>query len=303
MEYNDEFKIIDTEDKAYFLGLLFADGSISKENTVRISLVDKQLIDDLELRFPFFNRGEFDYSKYGENHKIQYSLAKSNKVLYQDLFNLGLRERKSTENKELITIPELDNNLMNHFIRGYFDGNGSISIPSLRPNLRRVEICSASEYLINKFKQILLSNCIDCPYYRVKENPTYNLYVLEWIASENILNLKDYLYKNCTISLKRKKELFDSFKIIDKTDNNPKCPKCGSNTKKNGTRQMVKGLVIRYKCDNCNKNYTLPAQTKSDELLETHKALSTIIFSKNDKDTLTTSSQAIDTSIEGSTTT
>ena len=64
MEYNREFKIIDTEEKAYFLGLMYADGSISKarrrnstyvKHQVQISLIDEDLIRDLHNLFPFFN--------------------------------------------------------------------------------------------------------------------------------------------------------------------------------------------------------------------------------------------------------
>lgn len=271
MQYNNELQIIDTEQKAYLLGFLFSDGCITKGNTVRISLVDKEIIDKLAIEFPFFNTGSFDFSIYHKNNKIQYSLVKQNSKLYQDLTNHGLIERKSTENSNLLILPNLKNELMNHFIRGYFDGNGSISIPKTRPNLRRIEICSSSKTFIETLKNYLESININCPYYREKQNTSSILYVLEWIKNEDIIIFKDFLYKNSTISLKRKKEIFDNFVIIDKTDNNPRCPYCNNKSINNGNRKTNYGIALRYECQVCKKQFTIKsyAELKLDELLET----------------------------------
>lgn len=257
MEYNNELKHIDSESKSYLLGLFYADGCISTQNTVRISLIDEQLINDLHILFPFFNKINFDYSIYNSNNKIQYSLTKQGKEIYKDFVNNGLFRRKSTENAEKLKLPNINKDLLNHFIRGYFDGNGSISISTKRPNLRRIEICSSSLTFITSIKNYLESIGINCPIFRKKQNTNSILYVLEWVNSKDIFLLKDFLYNNSTISLKRKQEKFDSFKIIDKTDENPKCKNCGGNLVKNGKRQMAKGLALRYECKKCNINSTI----------------------------------------------
>lgn len=274
MEYNNELEQIDTQEKSYLLGMLFADGVITTNNAVRLSITDKELIDKLYDNFPFFNKGEFDFSIYNINSKIQYSLTKKSEKLQNDLINHGLQFRKSTENLDTIKIPNIQDILISHFIRGYFDGNGSISIPSKRPNLRRIEICSSSNTFIINIKQYLESKNINCPIFREKKNTKSSLYLIEWVNSEDTLKLREFLYNNANIFLKRKKDLFDSFKIINKTDNNPKC-KCGENLVKNGKRQTNKGLILRYECKKCNKNYSFLAQEKSDELLETPKAILT----------------------------
>ena len=55
-KYNSEFQIIDTEEKAYFLGLFYSDGCMSLGNKITISLrdYDKSLLEQLVLIFPFF---------------------------------------------------------------------------------------------------------------------------------------------------------------------------------------------------------------------------------------------------------
>lgn len=137
MEYNREFKIIDTEEKAYFLGLMYADGSISKitrknsnyiKYQVQISLIDENLIKDLHKLFSFFNIQEFDFGKYKSNWSKQFALRKANKLLFDDLLNQGILQRKSKENKKNLKFPKIPQKFVSHFIRGYFDGDGSINI-------------------------------------------------------------------------------------------------------------------------------------------------------------------------------
>jgi len=276
MDYNNEFREIDTEQKAYFLGFMYADGCISmikskKSNyikpQVQISLADEQVINDIHKFFPFFNLQIFDFSKYNKKHSKQFALRKANKLLFEDLQNHGLLERKSGENSSFLRIPILNLNLVSHFIRGYFDGDGSINIAAKRPNLRRVEICSSSKEFLLQIKNTLEYFNISCPIFREKFNNKSPLYVLEWVNSKDILSLKEFLYKDSTICLMRKKEKFDSFKIIDKKYSNPHCPKClERKTRKSGKRQMKHGLMLRFSCTNCNNKFSIPAQIKQDEL-------------------------------------
>ena len=107
MNYQDEFKIIDTKEKAYLLGLFYADGCVTTRNAVRISLIDEQLIDDLKILFPFFNKNSYDFSKHSKNNKRQYSLSKKNKVLHQDFINCGVINNKSQENSEFLNLDNI----------------------------------------------------------------------------------------------------------------------------------------------------------------------------------------------------
>lgn len=275
-EYNNQFKKINTEQKAYFLGFMYADGCLSKIKTkskyikpqVQISLADEQIIMDLYKIFSFFNLQVFDFGKYNSNWSKQFALRKANNQLFEDLLSHGLLEKKSGINSELLNIPLLDEYLVSHFIRGIFDGDGSINISAKRPNLRRIEICSSSSTFLSQIKSVLEANQINCPIFREKNNNKSPLYVLEWVNSKDVLTFKDFIYKNATIFLKRKKEMFDSFKIIDKKDKNPLCPDCSNPSVKKGSRQMKHGLVNRYSCIFCGRKFSNQAQVKSDELLE-----------------------------------
>ena len=280
IKYNNELSNIDTEQKAYFLGLMYADGCITKKSKYqlhfRISLTDKQLIDDLHKLFPFLNYEKWDFGKYNKNSKMQYSLRKTSKDLYKDLLKNGMIERKSLENKDFVNLPSINKDLYRHFIRGYFDGDGSISIPSHRKNLRRLEICSVSKNILLQFNEIFKQNNIKTNNIRAKKigkASKSQLYVMEWVDSDSILKIKEFFYNEATIFLKRKKDLFLSFKKINKRDYNPICPICNTKgcTTKGSFRKMKYGIAKRYYCHNCNKRFTIKeeiAQLKSDKLLE-----------------------------------
>ena len=280
MNYNNEFKIIDTEEKAYFLGLFFADGSISQlprkesnyvKHQVQISLTDEQIVRDLHQHFPFFNLGEFDFSRYKSSWSKQFNLRKTSTELFNDLIKCGVRKNKSGVNSNDLFIPEINDSLVSHFIRGFFDGDGSISAPSARPNLRVVDMCGASDQFLLSIKSVLESNGITCPPLKKRTKGYKNpLFILFWVNTMDILDLRDYLYKNATIYLDRKKKLFDSLQLVDKKQDNPTCPYCNSHSShKQGIRYTNKRVMHRYHCTNCEKRFSVPAPSKkSCELLE-----------------------------------
>jgi predicted RNA-binding Zn-ribbon protein involved in translation (DUF1610 family) len=279
--YQGQLKNIDTEVKAYFLGFMYADGCISNfknsplasKHLIKISIEysDGYILDRIKEELPFFRLGTFDYSVYNKACKIQKSITYASKFCFEDLKANGLIERKSYENKDKLFIPNIPKELLHHFIRGYFDGDGSISIAASRPNLRRVDLCSVSKTITEDVRNWFINEGCEPDVYRTKvhnDENRQNVFLIEWIRSDKILKLKDILYKDATIYLKRKKEKFDSFKIISRRTSLFTCPECGGESTKNGTREMEKGLAYRYKCVDCKFGFTKYelAPIKSGEL-------------------------------------
>lgn len=124
------FESIDSPDKAYFLGLLAADGNVLKRTSsstqaiTRISLQqsDKQILEMfkiyLDSQQPLYRteRISNNYTNY------MYSLELVSDKLANDLSKYNIVPQK-TYGYEMI---ELNENLMSHYFRGYFDGDGSI---------------------------------------------------------------------------------------------------------------------------------------------------------------------------------
>lgn len=119
------FKDIDSEEKAYILGLLFADGNIRTSGCVRISLQysDREILEkaclcmgaplDRVTKIVAFPHGEpYDYAHFEVNSMD----------MVADLSVFGCVSPKVFK----IRLPRIREDLLRHFIRGYFDGDGSI---------------------------------------------------------------------------------------------------------------------------------------------------------------------------------
>jgi intein/homing endonuclease len=262
--YNNEFLTIDTEQKAYLLGLMYADGCISKAHnvnnyTVTLALTNENLIKDINKTFSFFKySNRLNTNGYGGNNNLRlHVLTKQDKNLSKHLLSHGLMPQKSKQNKHIFKMPNLNENLIRHFIRGYFDGDGSIYIFKYRPNLRRFEICGNGKIIMNELYQIIKKICVNATI-RIKKNSSsgiFDIYTIEVMKSEDILILKEYFYKDSIIFMKEKKELFDSFKIIKDSDKHPNCPKCDcSSCLINMSIEKVGNYVSqKYYCKNCKK--------------------------------------------------
>jgi hypothetical protein len=103
---------------------------------------------------------------------------------------------------------------MQHFIRGYFDGDGCAYLykPSDQ-NLQRLRItfCGTEKFL-NSLNDILHNN-IGTSDNKLIDMNKYgnNVFNLRYVDNDSIYKLFDYMYKDATIYLKRKKEKFDIF--------------------------------------------------------------------------------------------
>ena len=122
------FSSIDSEDKAYFLGLLWADGYVTNKKpgkyAIGITLQedDKDILekfrDCLGSDCPVIKK---DRSK--PHHKNLYCLSMMSQQMFDDLGKLGIVLRKTYAN---LTPPLIPYHLVKDFMRGLFDGDGCI---------------------------------------------------------------------------------------------------------------------------------------------------------------------------------
>jgi intein-encoded DNA endonuclease-like protein len=267
MKYNNELRVINTQEKAYLLGFMYGDGTITTyvEKTGRIrhltkisiSIEDQDLILLIKKHFPFFNLGDFDYGKYNKNSGKQVSVARSSKELYNDLLLNGVYPRKSYENKDKLHMPNIAPDLISHFIRGFFDADGTVYVPVQRPNLLSLGFCSVAKDFIYEIDSYLKSIGIESWKIRDKHpsKGRQTCYELIYNKTSEILKLINFMYRDANISLKRKADKCLNYVPLDKVlERNMTCGCCGSHRiKQNGTR----GNSTRYKCCVCKKSFSL----------------------------------------------
>ena len=263
---------VDTPEKAYLLGLFYSDGCIHHSNSYVSSIVlhedDLYLLQELKRLFPFFIISKMKSKAY--------ALRCTRKALFSDLINHGMYQRKSTDNKELLTIPKLNPNLFSHFIRGYFDGDGGVY--KQKVGNTKIEIGGTSFRLITDIIKVLYDNKITvnlrCKYAGTGLR-TQDYYILYTSSDKVSKEFANFIYKDCNdLCLKRKKDKLSYIPEYYRMERLV-CPLCGGiNTVRNGSRKMLHGLVYRGYCKDCNKQFSITAplssniQSGGDELLE-----------------------------------
>lgn len=190
------FRTIDTEAKAYQLGLLFADGWINeKSGTVGISLIDREVVERLK-----FDIGSSTpivaISPKKKTHNIGYSLVFASKTMIGDLNKHGCSERKSLTVNFPTTVPK---ELLHHFIRGYWDGDGFVTVDR-RGNLR-FGMCG-SEPFIKRVQEIFTSINLTGP--KIEKHGA--IFRLDFSGNIQALRFRQFLFRDATIWMGRKKE-------------------------------------------------------------------------------------------------
>jgi hypothetical protein len=204
----DCFKTIDTEEKAYWLGFIASDGCITKEmNQVKISLKGSD-IRHLEKFKVFINTPVNITKRFIKcNNKLcdVVTIVICNEKICQDLIKLGCTPKKSLTLD--IKLDLINQDFIKDFWRGYIDGDGSIRKGKriTLSFLSTLEMCTkALEYFKNfvdldttKYKYI---TCL-----KTRVNNSYSL-AINGVKAKIILDL---LYKDSTIFLNRKKEIYE----------------------------------------------------------------------------------------------
>ncbi len=197
------FKVIDSEDKAYFLGLLYADGcnqekrgvisiALQEEDVLILEKLKKYLEWDGEIRINNCNHKRFPH------RKILREILITNKEFSNDLANLGCISNKSYNLKWPLHVKD---KYISHFLRGYFDGDGSISKPETK--IPKITIASTLEFC-NSFNDYVERQLeINVQVFKY-EKYTNNTGIIEISGRRQICLFLDWIYKDATVFLERK---------------------------------------------------------------------------------------------------
>lgn len=191
------FEKIDTENKAYWLGFLLADGYIRKANEsleLALKKEDKshleKFIEDISYNGPIR-----DYK-----NGVAYRVIVNRKSFCRHLINKGV-----CNNKSLITEPIYfdDEELQRHFWRGYFDGDGTIF--KLYPKNEKYKFCLGvygTKNICEAFGRFVREHCGTIANSIEKRN---NHYAWRMSGTIYVKEFHEFLYKNSKIALDRKK--------------------------------------------------------------------------------------------------
>lgn len=195
----------DSENTFYWAGFIAADGNLGERNNkaknkvVSLSQSDKIVIQNF-LNDIKDNGRKISERKYktlkGEN--TMYAAQISSEEMFNDLSRFGIVPVKS----KILEFPEwlASHSLVNHFIRGYFDGDGSVYI---QKNSKYIEFRGTVSFL-STINEIIKSKIMLKTKAEVRVHS--NCGSLKYAGNNLVPMVGEYLYNNANLFLPRKKE-------------------------------------------------------------------------------------------------
>ena len=193
--FSNIFEIIDTEEKAYWLGFLYADGYLNRTQPGHIELgLKKDDYNHIEKFKKFINSdNKISYRSETKSYRLSFSDSK----MYKDLINHGCLERKSL----ILKAPNINCNLRRHFIRGYVDGDGCLTYSKNNPLSMTINIIGTEDVLKFIYKSIFE----DDNFILLQDNRFHNEYTKYITLGREKSRIASYiLYEDSKIYLQRK---------------------------------------------------------------------------------------------------
>lgn len=202
----DFFKHINTEEKAYILGFICADGHIEKDRLViTVSVKDRDILEKIKQAINSEHnikevKRKNPYQNTDRKELILVELQINSVELVNPLFNMGLGTNKTytLDSNILKFIPKY---LMRDFLRGYFDGDGNVffGVRYSSGYKYNINICGNEDFLLKSFQVYFPSNNK-----LYKDLYSRQCYVWKISQKDKVKDFMYYLYYNSSIFLQRK---------------------------------------------------------------------------------------------------
>ncbi|MBL7068796.1 MAG: hypothetical protein ISS34_02950 [Candidatus Omnitrophica bacterium] len=188
---------------AYVLGFFAADGGIFKNSMgskyIQLVSTDKEIL--IAIKKMMNSKHKIGIKKkyaIDRREKECYLIQIGSKEMYNDLLKLGFMHRKDL----MLNFPKIPKRHLNHFIRGYFDGDGSISTGFYKRRARNDRMThyiltsftsGSREFLSGLSRRLRLAAYLGNGYLRCKSNSrTHQLFY----STNDSRNLFEYMYKD-----------------------------------------------------------------------------------------------------------
>lgn len=189
--YNEKFFDNWSPDLAWLVGIVLSDGGVSNPingKYIKVKMCDKDVIEKIKTITGY--KGEIRPCKREKPHyKKPYIIVIGGKTIWQFFTDLGMDNNKSYTAKWPIGLPDEH---ISHFIRGLFDGDGSIYFRNNGYGFAKV--CGTKK-LMNS-----ISKCIGL-HFNEYTNKTKTNYTIQYTGERAIFFLK-FIYKDSTKTMR-----------------------------------------------------------------------------------------------------
>lgn len=189
------FDKIDTPNKAYLLGFLYADGCIQKNNVVSIIVHQK----DIEILQMFKKELNASNEISEVKSKPHVRIFFCSKHMCDTLINIGCRHNKTYS----LSFPNIDDVYKYDFIRGFMDGDGSISLISRRDKKYISLSFTGTLEMMQELKRIFNMDS-KIRFYR----GAYSIHIGK---TEDVLRILNNIYNNAELYMTRKFKKYQEY--------------------------------------------------------------------------------------------
>lgn len=203
------FDIIDTAEKAYVLGFMMADGcNQSHVPEVTLSITDLEILEKIRDAMEF--KGPIAYrAPRGPRNKPQYRIDIGSRHMSDALTKVGCVRRK-TYVAQFQTEDQVPRHLQRHLIRGWMDGDGTITC---KPGKRNWNWRVVGTKAACMGMALCIESHLGFPVgaYSLRKTKTHELWGATICARRNLKSLLEWLYADSTIHLERKYAKYQEF--------------------------------------------------------------------------------------------
>lgn len=192
---------------SYLLGFILTDGSVSqqkgKKKRITLANTDFKIMNDLQ---PIIapNRKLYKRVMKNKNHNTIYSIVNTNELAIKKLDELGIRENKSFN----VRMPDIEEGLMSHFVRGVFDGDGSIYRNRVNGHTyKHISFTSASLDFSESLKAYI-SGLGFSPTLVSDSRENNNSHYVKLYRKEEVIEFGKWLYEDSNWYIESKKDTF-----------------------------------------------------------------------------------------------
>lgn len=211
----DYFLKIDSNEKAYWLGWLMTDGSVSKESHIEMALHKKDVY-ILELLSNDLGVTSHTVKPFNKTY-VRFNLGSV--VMCNHLAQYGIIPNKT----HILQFPKINPQYEVALIRGMFEGDGGLTLGTATRFYKKrnkfytkpyqemsftgtYDMCSGFQQVVRKY--------VNIPEKSISLN--HSVYRVRWSNRSEIIQILDLLYKNCGKHyLKRKYDLYQKIKGVN----------------------------------------------------------------------------------------
>lgn len=200
---------------AYVLGFFAADGNMLRNKRgahfIEFQITDKRLLE--KIRRLLNSNHKIATCRKSNKWKKAYRFQIGSKEIFNDLLKLGMTPKKS----QTMILPKIPSKYFPHFVRGYFDGDGNVTICSyvrIARNGKKYRtilsgfVCGSKIFLEKLHAKLKgLSNIKGGTlYFHAKGHRLF-------FSVQDSLALYNFIYKNLgnNLYLNRKKRIFEKY--------------------------------------------------------------------------------------------